>query len=126
MADVGYHFANLWFAAQKKNWDLARYYYDETRSHILWTIRIQPIRKDAAGNAVDLKGIFDGLENGVFNQLVDVIGRKNSTQFTAAYKLALEGCYSCHRASGKTYLRPMVPTSPPQPIINFDPQAKWP
>jgi len=126
MADVGYHFANLWFAGQQKNWDLARYYYDEARSHILWTIRIQPIRKDAAGNAIDLKGLFDGLENGVFNQVVDAISRKDSTQFTTAYKLGLQGCYSCHRASGKAYLRPMVPTSPPQPIINFDPRAQWP
>jgi len=26
MADVGYHFANLWFAAEKQNWPLADYY----------------------------------------------------------------------------------------------------
>ena len=26
MADVGFHFNNLWFAAQKQNWPLATYY----------------------------------------------------------------------------------------------------
>src|SRR6266568_2288679 len=26
MVDVGYHFANLWFAADKGNWPLAKYY----------------------------------------------------------------------------------------------------
>src|SRR4051812_23606399 len=31
MADVGYHFANLWFAAEKQNWPLANYYLSETR-----------------------------------------------------------------------------------------------
>src|SRR6185295_1108918 len=31
MKDVGYHFANLWFAGQKKNWPLADFYWSETR-----------------------------------------------------------------------------------------------
>jgi hypothetical protein len=30
MKDVGYHFANLWFAAEKKNWPLADFYASET------------------------------------------------------------------------------------------------
>ena len=38
----------------------------------------------------------------------------------------LEACYSCHKASAKPYLRPMIPTTPPQTIINYDPNAKWP
>jgi len=38
----------------------------------------------------------------------------------------LEACYSCHKASGKPYLRPMIPTVPPQSIITYDPNAKWP
>jgi hypothetical protein len=32
----------------------------------------------------------------------------------------------CHKASGKPYLRPMVPTEPGQSIINFDAAATWP
>ena len=31
-----------------------------------------------------------------------------------------------HKASAKPYLRPMIPTTPPQTIINYDPNAKWP
>src|SRR5438552_19105324 len=34
MVDVGYHFANLWFSADKENWTLARYYLQEPRSHL--------------------------------------------------------------------------------------------
>jgi hypothetical protein len=34
MADVGYHFANLWFAAEKQNWPLANYYLGERERHI--------------------------------------------------------------------------------------------
>src|SRR4051812_34243935 len=50
MHDVGYHFANLWFAADKKNWPLASFYVSETRSHLRWAVRIIPVRKDAQGN----------------------------------------------------------------------------
>src|SRR4051794_6932080 len=32
MTSVGYHFTNLWFAGQKKNWPLADFYLNETRS----------------------------------------------------------------------------------------------
>ena len=34
MADVGYHFSNLWFAGRDGNWPLATYYYNEARNHV--------------------------------------------------------------------------------------------
>ena len=34
MMDVDYHFANLWFAGQSKNWPLAQFYLNETRAHL--------------------------------------------------------------------------------------------
>src|SRR6266480_5566107 len=62
MADVGYHFANLWFAGEKKNWPLAKFYLDETRSHLNWAVRIIPVRKTKAGE-VDLRGILEAVDN---------------------------------------------------------------
>jgi hypothetical protein len=50
MSDVGYHWTNLWFAAEKKNWPLAMFYFEEARSHILWTIQLRPVRKGPDGN----------------------------------------------------------------------------
>lgn len=126
MADVGYHWANLWFAAQQKNWPLATFYFDETRSHILWTIRIRPIRKDDAGQPVDLKSIFDGIDSSSFAGVKDAIAQRDLAKFTAAYKVGLESCYACHKASSKPYLRPAIPQAPPQPIINFSADAPWP
>src|SRR5436190_16073081 len=40
MADVGYHFTNLWFAGEQSNWPLAQFYSDEVRSHLRWAVRI--------------------------------------------------------------------------------------
>src|SRR5262245_6777689 len=46
MQDVGFHWTNLWFAGQQGNWPLARFYFDEARHHIQWTIQVRPIRSE--------------------------------------------------------------------------------
>ncbi len=126
MIDVGYHMANLWFAVQKRNWPFAAFEVDETRNRLRWAIRIQPVRKDAEGKEVDVKGIFDGIDNSSLATLKQTVEKKDGVGFVTAYKVMLESCYSCHKAAGKPYLRPMIPTAPPQTIINYDPNAKWP
>jgi len=126
MTDVAYQFSSLWFAGKENNWPLAAFFLNEARQHIRWTIRIRPIRKDLEGNSVDLKGIYDSVDDSVMVRLQQAIDKKDSSQFVATYKETLVQCYSCHKASGKPYLRPMIPTVPPQTIINFDPNAKWP
>jgi hypothetical protein len=126
MIDVGYHMANLWYAVQRKNWPLAAFEVDETRNRIRWTIRISPTRKDPQGNVVDLKGIFDGMDASVLPPLKKAVEDKDVTAFVAAYRETLETCYACHKSSGKPYLRPMIPTVPPQAIINYDPNPSWP
>jgi hypothetical protein len=125
MKDVGYHFANLWFAGQKKNWPLAKFYLDETRSHLKWAVRIIPIRKTKAGD-VDLRGILEAVDNSMLNEIQKAIQSEDASKFTGTYKQALEGCYACHKASEKPYLRPQIPERPEVGIINFDPDAKWP
>ena len=124
--DVGYHMANLWFAVQKNNWPLAACEVDETRNRIRWTIRINPVRKDAEGKPVDLKSIFDGIDTSTLATLKQTVEKKDGAAFTMAYKQMIESCYACHKSSGKPYLRPMIPTVTPQPIINCDPDATWP
>ncbi len=126
MIDVGYHMVNLWFAVQKGNWPFAAFELDETRNRIRWTIRINPVRKDADGKDVDLKGIFDGIDQSSMPILKRAVEKKDSAAFVVAYKQMLESCYACHKASGKPYLRPMIPTARLQTIINDDPNAKWP
>ena len=126
MFDVGAHWTNLWFAAEKKNWPLAMFHLEETRQHILWTIRLRPVRKGPDGNDVNLVPIFEGIDTSAFKSVADAIQTQNSAAFSAAYRVTLESCYACHKASGMPYLRPAVPTAPAQSIINFDGAATWP
>jgi len=126
MADVGFHFSNLWFAGQRQNWPLATYYFNEARNHVRWLVRITPMPKGPTGELVDLQGIFDGIDTGVLKDLKDTIDKKDGARFAVAYRQTLEACYSCHKAVGRPYLRPTIPEAPPQSIVNLDPAATWP
>jgi hypothetical protein len=121
MTDVGYHWTNLWFAAEQKNWPLAEFYFNESRSHMQWTIFIRPIRKDAQNRDVDLQAIFDALDVSSFASVKFAIAQKDSQKFAAAYKLSLDGCFACHKTSGKPFLRLTVPSAPAQTILAFAP-----
>ena len=125
MKNVGYHFANLWFAGQKRNWPLAKFYLDETRSHLKWAVRIIPVRKTRAGE-VDLRSILEAVDNTLLSGIQNAIEQQDAKKFGDAYRQTIEGCYSCHKASEKPYLRLQIPEQAEARIINFDPEAKWP
>jgi hypothetical protein len=126
MKDVAYHFTNLWFAGQMRNWDLANFYWTETRSHLRWAVRIIPKRKDNSGKEIDLEAILQALENTPLKQLQEAIAAKDKPAFEKAYRFTIENCYACHKAADKPFLRLQVPMQPEARIVNFDPSADWP
>ncbi len=126
MEDVSYHFSNLWFAGERQNWDLAQFYWSETRSHLRWAVRVIPKRKDNAGQDVDLVAILQGFENGPLKQLQAAIAAKDKAAFETNYRASMETCYGCHKAADKPFLKLQIPARPETPIVNFDPHATWP
>jgi hypothetical protein len=126
MVDVGDHFANLWFAADKQNWPLANYYLAETRSHLKWAVRIHPVRKTSTGEEVNLNGILDAVDGGLLVEVGRAITNQDTVKFKAAYQQSLQACYACHTACEKPFLRPQVPTVAGAPIITFDPTTASP
>ncbi len=126
MTSVAYHFNNLWFAGQHANWPLAQFYWNETRSHLRWAVRVIPVRKDNSGQEIKLGEILEAMENTPLAQLQAAIEAKDPERFDAAYRFSLETCYACHKAADKPFLKPQIPTRPAEPTINFDPEATWP
>ena len=117
MMDVQFHWTNLWFAGQKKNWPLAKFYFDESRSHIQWMIRKSPtVRSQIDGKDVDIKSIFEAVDTSSLADVMKAIEKKDVVQFSAAYKTMLESCYACHKSAGRAYLRPMIPREPTQTV----------
>lgn len=126
MKDVDYHFTNLWFAGKSENWPLADFYWRETLSHLKWAVRIMPIRKDNAGREIKLEEILQAIENSFSIQMASAIQQQHADRFKTTYRAMLEGCYLCHKASDKHYLRLKVPDQPATAIMNFDPAATRP
>jgi hypothetical protein len=129
MMDVQWHWNNLWFAAQAKNWPLAQYYFNETRGHIQWLIKkAGPVMKSAGPEKeeVNIQGIFDGIDTSSLADVKTAIAMKDSEKFAASYKIMLESCYACHKSVGRPYIRTMIPTQQVQSIVNMDPNATWP
>ena len=126
MMDVQFHWTNLWFAAQKRDWAFAQYQFNEMRGHIQWLMRKSPIIRGQDGMDVDVKSIFDAIDTSSLADVKTAIERKDSVRFVATYKTMIESCYSCHKAVGRPYLRPMIPTAQAMTVINLDPNATWP
>jgi len=126
MMDVQFHWTNLWFAAQKKDWAFAQYQFNEMRGHIQWLMRKSPIIRGQDGMDVDVKSIFDAIDTSSLADVKAAIEKKDSVRFAATYKTMIESCYSCHKAVGRPYLRPMIPTAQAMTAINLDPNATWP
>lgn len=121
MVSVAYHFNNLWFAAQKRNWPLAEFYLNETRSHLRWAVRVIPVRKTVAGQEVQLGGILEALENTQLERLRESIKAEDHTAFVDAYEAMLEGCNACHGASEKGFIRATIPARPAEFMVAFEP-----
>jgi len=119
MADVSYHYCNLWFAGQGENWPLAQFYCDETRSHLKWAVRVIPVRKDRDGREVDLRAILDALEQTTLKDLDAAVKSKDKEKFTVAYKAQLENCMACHRAVSKEYIVLHLPERPDAGMVEF-------
>jgi hypothetical protein len=119
MTHVAYHFTNLYIAVQHDNWPLADFYLGETVNNIKWAVRAKPIRKNSAGQEIDLAAIAQALENTQFNDLKQAIAAKDKGRCVKVYEQTLAGCYACHSACGKPYLQLRAPAQAEVNIINF-------
>jgi hypothetical protein len=122
MKDIAYHFSNLWFAAGAQNWPLAGFYLNETRSHLRWAVRVRPVRRTTTGE-IDLRPILDGFDRSLLTVMQKTIEARDPAAFAKAYRDALSGCYACHQASEKPYLRPRVPDAPEGRMIELSPSG---
>lgn len=121
MTDVDYQFTNLWFAAQERNWPLATFYLNETRSHINWTVRLRPLRKLASGQDLDLRPLLQAIEQSGLTEIRTALDKRDNKAFKSAYQDTLKQCYSCHLASEKPFLRPGIPANPATHLIQMKP-----
>jgi hypothetical protein len=122
MKDVGDHWVNLWYAVERRNWPLARFFFDQGRQQIRWTLAIRPERVLPGGGTVNVRSLFTPMDMSMFAALQLTIEDEDTEAFSAAYKETLTGCHSCHTAVQMPFLRPTIPTVPPSSSLSFDPE----
>jgi len=92
MIEYTTRFGNLWFAAQKGNWDMVSYQIGEMTE-------IQEVGETTRSNRAPMLKSF---EDGFLVPLDKAAKVKDMTAFTTAYDNAIQGCNGCHAASSSS------------------------
>jgi hypothetical protein len=126
MNEVDYHAQNLWFSGRAGNWPLANFYWEKILLHMRGAKGTPPDGKEGASQQAKPEETASLIEKSPNMQVGNAIQRRDVVAFATTYRSLLEGCYNCHKAVGKPYLRPRMPVKPAQAIITVDPNATWP
>jgi len=116
MCGIQAHFAKLYFAAQARNWDLARFEQGEVEEGLEKITLLRPQE-----NGVNLSGIADAFKQTQLEALKDAIEMKDRTMFRDAYQQSILMCNTCHQSSGRPFLVITTPTNPPVTNQRWDP-----
>jgi len=111
MVVVSRVYANLWFAAEGGNWDLASFYFRRTRSLLK---KLSQTRPKYADQIRDYQADF-----------LDAVGAaclaKDWPSFEVAYSAAIDRANQLHVETGYPYIRWIRPEAAPDPALDFGP-----
>ena len=111
MVVVSRVYANLWFAAEGGNWDLASFYYRRTRSLLR---NLSQTRPKYSVQITDYQRDF-----------LDPVGAaclgKDWPAFEAAYSAAVDRANQLHVETGYPYIRWTRPAEAADPSLDFGP-----
>ena len=104
MIEFGHRYYISYYAANARNWDLAKYELEEL-------IEAQEIAEATRPKyAKDLKNF----EDGALAKLIEAIDAKNWTLFEKRYEETTKACNACHRANGHGYIHYQLPKTAPK------------
>jgi hypothetical protein len=111
MLSIQSHFAKLHYAAEARNWDLARFERGEIEEDLETVAALKPQE-----NGVSLVGIISAFTNSVTGPMAemnDAITVSDRQLFRKAYQDTTLMCNACHQATGRPFISITVPTNPP-------------
>lgn len=111
MLSIQLHFAKLYFAAEARNWELARFEQQEILEDLNTVAALKPEE-----NGINLVGIITAFTNsptGPLASLKDAIDVSDRPLFRKAYQNSILMCNACHQSTGRPFIVITVPTNPP-------------
>lgn len=103
MIEYGNRYYVMYYAAKSGNWELAKYQLKEARE-------IQEVGEATRPERAPLLKAFEG---SYLDQVDKAIDAEDWSQFEMAYNKGIEGCNSCHAATGFPYIKFTLPPNQP-------------
>lgn len=111
MLGLQLRFAKLHFAAEARNWDLARFEREEIIEDLSTVATIKPM--DNGVNLAGIIGAFTNSTDGPLASMKDAIDVSDRALFRKAYLDSMALCNACHQSTGRPFICITVPTNPP-------------
>ncbi len=108
MLGIQSHFSKLYFAAEARNWDLARFERLEIEEDLTTVAALHPEEK-----GVNLAGVIGAFKETQLAALKDAIEVSDHPLFRKAYQDCIVMCNACHQSTGRPFIVITVPTNPP-------------
>jgi hypothetical protein len=111
MLSIQFHFAKLYYAAEARNWDLARFEREEIVEDLDTVAALKPEE-----NGVSLVGIIGAFTNslsGPLSLMKDAMDVSDRPLFRKAYQDSMLMCNTCHQSTGRPFIVITTPTNPP-------------
>jgi hypothetical protein len=109
MHEMGYRFANAYWAANGGNWGLAQYQLKES-------LEAQEVAEMTRPQRAPTLKVF---ESSYLEPLAKAIENKDIIRFNRSFSAAVKGCNACHTALGYGFIRYHVPKQSKQELLDF-------
>jgi hypothetical protein len=119
MSAVQLHFAKLYFAAEARNWELARFARVEMVENLDVVAALRPEE-----NQMNLAGVIEAFKNTQLEALKEAIDMKDRALFREAYRETVNMCNGCHEALGRSFIHITIPSGPPVPNQLWAPRVE--
>ena len=109
MHEIGYRFADVYWAASGGNWGLAQYQLKEL-------LEAQEVAEVTRPQRAPMLKAF---EESYLVPLAKSIEKKDISQFQRSFTAARNGCNACHEALGYAFIRYHVPKQSSHEVLDF-------
>jgi hypothetical protein len=111
MLSIQIHFAKLYYAAEARNWDLARFEREEIVEDLNTVVALKP--EENGVSLVGIIGAFTNSPTGPLSSLKDAFDVSDRPLFRKAYQESILMCNACHQSTGRPFIVVTIPTNPP-------------
>ncbi len=116
MLELQLRHANLWFAGNAANWELADYQIHEMEELLERIAALHPTY-----NGAPIAELIENMADPAVEALEEAVATESGPRFLDAYDLLTARCNACHAATDREALVIQRPTSPPLTNLRFEP-----